>query len=83
MKGLDEVGKGQRNDVQKGRRAGKMEGDRDWNIPVPYGRKGAQRTGRRVGGGKSCTLYCVLHTPYLIACKSDCALHTPYLVACT
>ena len=36
MKGWDEVGKGQQNDVQKGRGAGKMEGDKTGVFQLEY-----------------------------------------------
>ena len=63
MKGRDEVGKDQRNDVQKGRGAGKMERSKPgvFQLECPgrlhgqgiaYGRKGTLKAGRRMDGGK-------------------------------
>ena len=64
MKGRDEVGKDQQNDVQKGRGAGKMERSKPgvFQLECPgrlhgqgiaYGRKGALKAGRRMDGRKS------------------------------
>ena len=64
MKGRNEARKGQRNDVQKGRGAEKMERSEPvvlqlecpgllYGQGIAYGRKGTLKAGRRMDGGKS------------------------------